>query len=47
MIAIKGAIHHSRITNWGMRMLFALLLIVLTATSGEGTHTTVRGRGTY
>ena len=30
-----------------MRMLFTLLLTVLTATSGEDTHTTVRGRGTY
>ena len=32
--------------EWRMRMLFTLLLTALTATSGEDTHTTVRGRDT-
>ena len=30
-----------------IRMLFTLLLIVVTATLGEDTHTTVRRRGTW
>ena len=32
--------------EWRIRMLFTLLLTALTATSGEDTHTTVRGRDT-
>ena len=50
MVAIKGAIRTPQQNNKlgdEMRMLFTLLLNVLTATSGEGTHATVRGRGTH